>query len=304
MKKTKMILILGIVFIVLMAVMGIVIFIMIRRAPKSSAPADKTLDTAQDFLPFEDIKDSVLHLGDFKYRAILETEGINYDLKTNKEKEVIDASYQRFLDSLTFQITFFIQTRTVDNATVLETLENDMVETVKEYPQLHTYATVYLQEMAKLSETIGNDKQKKKYIIIPYEDAMGLTYSSEGEKYEESIRGLSARCQLVMDGLASLGVKTKILSSIEIAELIYSTYHRDNSSDIDQIVNGEYMSLIVDGPNSLEKITRNNSIEWMLSELENRLRMELSSQDINSIEQKKMSAVLEKIAQLKKAVTK
>lgn len=305
MEKTKVLLLLGIVFIIFMGVVGVVLFIALKKNPSATGAASaKEFSNAQDFLPFEDIKDGLIHLGDFEYRAILECQSINYDLKTNKEKEIIDASFQRFLNSLSFPITLHIQTKTVDNTTVLQKLEEDMVNTVEDYPHLYDYAVAYLDEMARITETIGNNKQKRKYIIIPYSEASTLTYSTDSEKYEEALRTMHIRCQLVMDGLSAMGVEAKQLTSVEIAELIYSTYHRDNYSDIDQILNGEYMSLIVEGENVLPKVTREDSLVWMISELENRLKVEINSQKIEELEKRKMLAVLDRVMQLKKAVTK
>lgn len=305
MENMKMIMILGIVFVVFMTTVGIAMFIALKKFPSATGAASaKDFSNAQDFLPFEDIKDGVIDLGDFEYRAIIECQSINYDLKTSKEKEMIDASFQRFLDSLSFPITIHLQTKTIDNTKVLQTLENDMISTVEDYPQLYDYAVKYLDEMARITETIGNNKQKRKYIIVPYSEAATLTYSNDAEKYEEALRALYLRCQLVCDGLGAMGIQTKQLTSIEIAELIYSTYHRDNYSDIDQILSGDYMSLIVDGPNALSEVAKNNSMVWMIGELENRLKMEIDSQKVTDLEKRKMLAVLDRVIQLKKAVMK
>lgn len=305
MGNMKMMMLIGIIFIVFMTAIGIIAFIAIKKNPATAVnPNGKEMTTAQEFLPFQDIKDGLIDLGNFEYRAIIECQSINYDLKTSKEKEIIDASFQRFLDSLTFPITLHLQTRTIDNTTVLHLLEEDMIDTVKEYSQLYAYATAYLQEMARITETIGNDKQKRKYIIVPYSESASLTYSNDAEKYEEALRAIYLRCQVVCDGLGAMGVQTKIMSSVEIAELIYSTYHRDNYSDIDQILTGEYMSMIVDGENAISNITREDNIVWMISELENRLKLEILSQNVSEIEKKKASAVLDRILQLKKALMK
>ena len=305
MENMKMMMILGIVFVVFMTAVGIAVFIALKKFPAATGAASaKDFSNAQDFLPFEDIKDGVIDLGGFEYRAIIECQSINYDLKTSKEKEMIDASFQRFLDSLSFPITIHLQTKTIDNTKVLQTLENDMISTVEDYPQLYDYAVKYLDEMARITETIGNNKQKRKYIIVPYSEAATLTYSNDAEKYEEALRALYLRCQLICDGLGAMGIQTKQLTSIEIAELIYSTYHRDNYSDIDQILSGDYLSLIVDGPNALSEMAKNNSMVWMIGELENRLKMEIDSQKVTDLEKRKMLAVLDRVIQLKKAVMK
>ena len=190
MKDTQMLLIMGVVFLVFLLVMGGLIFFLLKRSAvmNEDTSVSTSNDSAQSFLPFKDIKDSMVDLGNYEYRAFIECQSINYDLKTEQEKEMIDASFQRFLDSLTFPITIHIQTKTIDNTRVLQSLEYDMVETIKEYNHLYDYANLYFEEMRKINETIGNTKQKKKYIIVPFSDSGMLTYSNDAEKYEETLK--------------------------------------------------------------------------------------------------------------------
>ncbi|MBQ3420510.1 MAG: hypothetical protein IJH34_02335, partial [Romboutsia sp.] len=189
MDSMQMMMIIGVVFLIFVGIMGGIVLIAIKKMSNDTdVPTSKDAKTAQDFLPFKDIRDSMIDLGGFEYRAIIECESINYDLKTEQEKEMIDASFQRFLDSLIFPITFHIQTRTIDNTRLLTFLEQEMIETVKEYNHLYDYANGYLEEMIKINETIGNNKHKKKYVIVPFSDSASLTYSSDAEKYEEALK--------------------------------------------------------------------------------------------------------------------
>ncbi len=84
----------------------------------------------------EDIQDNMICLGGHKYRAVIEASSTNYNLKTDREKEIIELSFQRFINSLTFPITFFIQTKVLDNSKMLNQLENELAETVDKYPQM------------------------------------------------------------------------------------------------------------------------------------------------------------------------
>lgn len=302
MKDTQMLLIMGVVFLVFLLVMGGLIFFLLKRSAvmNEDTSVSTSNDSAQSFLPFKDIKDSMVDLGNYEYRAFIECQSINYDLKTEQEKEMIDASFQRFLDSLTFPITIHIQTKTIDNTRILQSLEYDMVETIKEYNHLYDYANLYFEEMRKINETIGNTKQKKKYIIVPFSDSGMLTYSNDAEKYEETLKGMYNRCQIVMSGLSSMGVSSKIMTSIEIAELIYSTYHRDNYSDINQILSAEYMELIVDGKNAIANMTKEEQTLWILNECENRLKTEILSLHLNPKDKERALNALDGILEIKK----
>lgn len=300
----KMLIIMGVIFLTFLLVMGGLIFFMLKKSANENEDTSTSIstDTAQSFLPFKDIRDSMIDLGNYEYRAIIECQSINYDLKTEQEKEMIDASFQRFLDSLTFPITIHLQTKTIDNTRILKSLENDMVETVKDYNHLYNYANLYFEEMKKINQTIGNTKQKKKYIIVPFSDSALLTYSSDEEKYEETLKGMYNRCQVIIDGLSSIGVVCKVMTSIEIAEIIYSTYHRDNYTDINQIISADYMELIVDGNNAIEKMSKKEKTMWIINECENRLKTEILSLNLNDEEKQRALNALNGILEIKRTL--
>ena len=302
MGDVKMLVIMGVIFLVFLLIIGGIVFYVLKKSSLSNEDTSmaKDIENAQSFLPFRDIKDSMMDLGNYEYRAVLECQSINYDLRTEQEKEMIDASFQRFLDSLTFPITLHIQTKTIDNTKTLQSLENDMVETIKEYNQLYDYAVGYFEEMSKINELIGNTKQKKKYIIVPFSESGLLTQSSEEEKYQETLKGMYSRCQIIIDGLSTIGVNVKIMTSIEIAEMLYSSYHRDNYSDISQIVSAEYMELIVESENSISKMSKSDRMNWIIYECENRLKTEILGMNLSEEEKQRATKALDGILEIKK----
>lgn len=239
-----------------------------------------SITTAQEFLPFEDVKDGMIILGGHKYRAVIECSSTNYNLKTDKEKEIIEISFQRFVNSLSFPITFFIQTKMMDNSKMLDSLREDLMESIKQYPQLEEYANIYFNEMTNLNAYIGNNKQKKKYVIVPYEDAISLGNLSDEEKYEYSSKELYHRASIIVDGLGSVGVKAEILNTKELAELVYSTYHKDSYSNAEEIVSGEFLSLITEADSeSIEKIGPDAKLDWILYEAQMRIKTELINEN-------------------------
>lgn len=302
MNDMKMLGIMGVIFLLFLLVMGGLTFYMLKKSANENEDTSVSLstDTAQSFLPFKDIKDGMLDLGNYEYRAFIECTPINYDLKTEQEKEMIEASFQRFLDSLTFPITIHIQTKTIDNTRILKSLEDDLVEAVKDYNQLYDYANMYFEEMKHINLTLGNTKNKKKYIIVPFDDSSQLTYSDEQEKYTETLKGMYNRCQVIIDGLSSIGIGCTILSSVEIAEVIYSTYHRDNYTDINQIISADYMELIVDGNNAIDKMGKKEKTIWIINECENRLKTEILSLNLTSEEKERALKALNGILEIKR----
>ncbi|PLS19673.1 hypothetical protein CVD28_04455 [Bacillus sp. M6-12] len=270
--------ILLVVFGVVFGGMGFAVYkVMAKTDPKraDSSTVD-SITSAQEFLPFEDVKDGMIILGGHKYRAVVEASSTNYNLKTDKEKELIEISFQRFLNSLTFPVTFFIQTKVIDNSKMLNLLEEEMKQAISQFPHLEEYANIYFNEMMNLNGYIGNNKQKKKYIIIPYEEANNLPNLSDEEKYDYSIKELYTRASIIVDGLGSIGVKAKILDTKELAELIYSTYHKDNYSQIENITNGEFLTLMTEAKDrKIENLTEDAKLDWVLYEAQMRLQTEL-----------------------------
>lgn len=243
-----------------------------RRADSSIS---NTVESSQDFLPFKEIKDGLIDVGNHQYRAIIECSSTNYNLKTEREKEVIEASFQRFVNSLSHPIWFFIQTRVMDNSKMLEELRLELGEVVEANPGLATYAEYYYEDMMKLNSRIGNNKQKKKYIIVPYGDAYDMPNLTEEEKYEYSKDELRQRALIIMSGLSSVGVKCELLDTEKLIELIHSAYHKDNYSDAEFIANGDFTTLIVDGKNVQQGMYDEARLDHILYEAQKRIMDEV-----------------------------
>lgn len=220
-----------------------------------------TIQCAQDFLPFDSIEDNLIDLGGFKYRKLIECTSVNYHLKTEGEKEMIEASFARFLNSFSFPITIYIQTREIDMETYLFNLRNSIDETCKEFPQLTQYGNVFYDEMRHLPELTGNSKQKHKYIIVGYDEASDLAELNADEKRDYAVQEINLRIQTLIEGLSGLGIKSWELKTPDILELIYSTYHRDDYSSFENLLTGEYTSLIT----GMQTVKENGNLETYIN---------------------------------------
>jgi hypothetical protein len=272
-----------IIFFLVVAGMGFAVYTVMKKTDprRIDTSTIDTITTAQEFLPFEDIRDGMIILGGHKYRVVIEATSTNYNLKTDKEKELIEISFQRFLNSLTFPITFYVQTKKIDNSKMLSLLEEEIKATVSQFPELAEYGEIYLNEMMNLEGYIGNNKQKKKYIIVPYEEAINLPNLSDEEKYEYSLKEIYTRASIIVDGLSAVGIKARILDTKELAELVYSTYHKDNYSHVENITSGEFLSLIVDSKDrKMDNLTEDAKLDWILYEAQMRLKTELLGDNI------------------------
>lgn len=255
--------------------------------------------TAQDFIPFEDIKEGMVAMPNHRYRAYIECSSLNYHLRTNKEKDAVESSFQAFINSLSFPTSIFLQTRIIDNSKMLKATEKDAMETLEVFPQLAEYTNQYLSDMEHLNEKIQNNKQKKKYIIIPFDEAMNMGELDDDEKFDYVLKEVSTRVNMVADGLSAMGVKTRIMRTRDVAELIYSTYNRENYLHVDNIMEGHYLSLMTEGENRLDKMKDEERMDWILYRAQNSIQTDLYNENLSEPELARLQEALETIDSLR-----
>lgn len=231
------------------------------------------LSIAQDFLPFDDIRDGMIILPGHIYRAVIECSSLNYDLKTEGERDQIEMSFQQFINSLSFPISIFLQTKEIDNSQRMTALREEVKETLVEFPNMKTYADQFLKEIDSLNVRIGNNQQKKRYIIVTYDDAAALGQLSDGEKAAYAAKELLNRCNAIRNGMDAVGIVSHRLTTPELIELVYSCYNRENFSFASAISSNEAFALFVDGKeDKYHDFPRVGMLDLILGESINRIR--------------------------------
>lgn len=257
------------------------------------------IDSSQEFMPFESIEDGLINIGNNRYRAIIECSSTNYNLKTQREKEIIEASFQKFLNSLSHPIWFFIQTRVIDNAKMIKQLEEELRDAVEKNPGVEEYANVYLNEMKQLNHSIGNNKQKKKYIVVPIDEVGDMTGLSSDEIKEHTKKQIYQRAYIICDELSRVGVRGRILSTPEIIELLHSCYHKDNYSDAELIAQGEFSTFMVEGRNILNEMPMDAKLDHILYEAQVRIEKEISSRTDSEVIRKDFEGYIRDLGKLR-----
>jgi len=229
---------------------------------------------AQDFLPFEDITNNMIVLGNHRYRAVISCSSTNYQLKTNGEREQIEMSFQRFLNTISFPITFFLQTKIIDNTERLKELDEDIKVVTAEFPNMTDYAEAYRDAMQTLNQRIGNNQQKKRYIIVTYDDSGSLSTLSDEEKVIHAEKEIKQRCHAIISNLQSVGVKATIMKTEDLIELVYSCYYRDDYSYAQAISDKEPFSLFVEGETDrFRNIPKTKMLDLILGETINQIQL-------------------------------
>lgn len=268
------------VMLVIFGAIGAVVFIMIKKVdPKNKDSSENpNIKEAQEFLPYEDITNNMIILPNHRYRAVLACSSTNYQLKTAGEREQIEMSFQRFLNTITFPVTFFLQTKVIDNTERMKILAKDAERTVAEFPNMANYAERYQKDMANLNQMIGNNQQKKRYIIVTYDDSGDLSTLSDEEKIIHAEKEIQHRCNGLISNLQAVGVKATVLNTAELIELVYSCYYRDDYSYSEAIASKDPFAMFVGGTeDKFKDLPKAKLLDLILGEAINKI--ELSNVD-------------------------
>ena len=121
----------------------------------------KNNQTTQEWLPFEDIYENGLIFYQNSFIKILKINPINYDLKSNLEKESILNSYKNFLKTCDFDLQILIQSKKEDISKTISQIKkiNETSEKIREIQEN------YIQYISQMNKE-KNSSSKNFYIII------------------------------------------------------------------------------------------------------------------------------------------
>jgi hypothetical protein len=160
-----------------------------------------------------------LVLPDNRYRSVLATSSVNFELQSEDEQDVIIDTFQSFLNSLTTPIQILIRVRELDIDRYLEDLQLSRVNESQK---------IYKKQLEKYSEFIrklvaGNKILSRRfYLVIPYDNKTITDFDLAKEH-------LMLEQEIIIKGLEKLGMTARQLSSIEILDLFYSFYRPEQS---------------------------------------------------------------------------
>lgn len=141
------------------------------------------INSVQDWLPYVDIYDNgIIKLKNNSFVKIIKVSPINFNLKSNLEKEAILNSYKTFLKTCKFNIQILIQSNKEDLTSHISNIENINKNEKEKIKAIKNNYINYIQEINKkrksssknfyiiLKETHENKKEKlneenEKYII-------------------------------------------------------------------------------------------------------------------------------------------
>ena len=239
------------------------------------------------FMEFDEIKDNMIVQKDGKrFLMVIECQGINYDLMSGLEKNSVEEGFLQFLNTLRYPIQIYVQTRTVNLGSSINTykervdnisrqyankqmeynqkvrsgrysereLEKEKYELARER-NLYEYGIDIINNTERMSLN-KNILSKHYYVIIPYysEEASNSNFD-KGEISNLAFSELYTKAQSIINSLAVCGINSKVLNSTELAELLYVAYNRDESEtfNLQKALNAGYEDLYSTAPDVLDK---------------------------------------------------
>lgn len=211
---------------------------------QSVKPAAKTEPT-QKYLKVSEVKNDTIVLKDGGLRAVLAVSSTNFALKSEEEQNAIIAGYQNFLNSLEFPVQVLMHSRILDIEGYLTKLRG--LASAQTNELLRIQMTEYIEYVAKLVE-FANIMSKTFYVIVPYsargekkETFLGKVgnlfnptaqITSHEEGFERAKIHLDERVSHVSSALGSIGLRSILLDTRELIELLYESYNFDTASPL------------------------------------------------------------------------
>lgn len=174
----------------------------------------RKIKSIQEWLPFEEIlQKGVIRLRNNKFVKIIQVIPINYNLKSELEKEAILNSYKTFFKTCNFDIQILIQSNKEDLSKHILKIKQQME---KENQNIKKISEKYVQYIQK-----RNYEQKstsKKFFIL-------IKNSNYAEK-ETTIEELNEKYFKIKEGLSRCGNQViEIEKKEELKKIIYSFFY-------------------------------------------------------------------------------
>lgn len=254
---------------------------------QSNIPQSYNKQSIFKFMEFDKIEDNMIVQKDGKrFLMIIECQGINYDLMSGLEKNSVEQGFLQFLNTLRYPIQIYVQTRTVNLGSSINTYKERIdniskqfankqmeynqkvrsgqysgIELDKEKYELIRQRNLYEYgiDIVNNTERMSLNKNilsKHYYVIIPYypEEASNNNFGKD-EISNIAFSELYTKAQSIISSLAVCGINSKILNSTEISELLYVAYNRDESEtfSLQRALNAGYEDLYSTAPDVLDK---------------------------------------------------
>lgn len=200
-------------------------------------PKKKKVPSTQQYLPIEEIKEGVVKMKNGSLRAVIMVSSVNFELKSEREKDAMIGAYQNFLNSLNYPIQIMAQSR----RTQLDDYVGSLKTTAQSItnPLLKTQIEQYTEFITGLIDE-ANVMAKRFFVVVSFypvgveqvsqtsifKKILGST-KTPSTSFEMQKMELLQRVDQVINGLASIGLRCVVLNTEDLMELYYTVYNPD-----------------------------------------------------------------------------
>lgn len=258
--------------------------------PKGATSKTFAVESVMNFMEFDKIEDNMIVQKDGnKYIMVVECQGINYDLMSAVEKNSVEEGFIQFLNTLRYPVQIYVQTRTINLNSSIQTYKERIKKIEEDYQKqelkykemvssgrytqeqlnsayyeltkqrnLNEYGKdiIYATERMSLNKNVLNQKY---YVVVPYyPEDLGQNEFDKEEIKNLAFSELYTRCQSIIRTLSGCEVGGRILTSNELADLLYVAYNRDEQETfgLDKALQAGFDELYSTAPDVLDKKMR------------------------------------------------
>lgn len=213
------------------------------------------------FMEFDKIIDNMIVQNDgTKFTMAIKCKGINYDLMSEIEQIAVEEGFITFLNTLRYPIQLYVQAQNIDLKSAIGTYKQNANNIKEEYENANKEYNNLIEQFDSDEEDIAKAEERRERVLNVYEYASDIInyverlslnknllqrnfyvlvsyYTSEitsastfdkNEIINICYNELLTRSQTIISGLASCSVTGEVLSSNDLADLMYMAYNRDD----------------------------------------------------------------------------
>lgn len=185
--------------------------------------------SVQELLPLEEIVEGVLCLRGGEYRAVLQTQSVNFALKSEQEQEAVMAAYRTFLNALSHPVQMLVRVLPTNVEPYLQGFRANVTARANSDPirRLAVDHELFVRRLARERTLL----ERRFYLVVPSGHGTGQDHAgvpwpwrrSNRQRDEQQLATaaaqLDARCHELSQGLTAFGIASHRLRSEDLAEL-------------------------------------------------------------------------------------
>lgn len=179
----------------------------------------------QDFVPVQDIQNSMVISKNGSVAMIIQTSAVNFDLLSENEQMAIIGSFAGLLNSLSFSIQIVIRSKKLDISSYLEKLvKAESEQTSPLLKKLMQNYRSFVSSVIRENEVL--DKQF--YVVISITSLeVGMINSTNNRELflQKALTTLTPRRDHIMRQLGRIGLKASQLDDEKLVKLFYDWYN-------------------------------------------------------------------------------